>query len=49
MTDKEGKIINEPEVTWNHAMDAVRYGMESLNPFEIDINLPDESTPFSSI
>jgi phage terminase large subunit len=30
-TDKDGKIINEPEVVWNHAMDAVRYGLESLN------------------
>jgi phage terminase large subunit len=49
MTDKDGKIINEPEVTWNHSMDAIRYGMESLNPFELDIELPDESTPFSTI
>jgi len=30
-TDKDGKIINEPEVVWNHAMDALRYGLESLN------------------
>jgi phage terminase large subunit len=30
-TDKDGKIINEPEVIWNHAMDAVRYGLESLD------------------
>lgn len=30
-TDKDGKIINEPEVIWNHAMDAIRYGLESLN------------------
>jgi phage terminase large subunit len=29
--DKEDKIINEPEVVWNHAMDAIRYGLESLN------------------
>lgn len=26
--DKEGKILNEPEHTWSHAMDAGRYGME---------------------
>lgn len=31
-TDKDGKIINEPEVIWNHAMDALRYGFESLRP-----------------
>jgi phage terminase large subunit len=30
-TDKEGKIINEPEVIWNHCMDAIRYGLESLD------------------
>jgi phage terminase large subunit len=30
-TDKDGKIINEPEVIWNHAMDAIRYGMNSLD------------------
>lgn len=30
-TDKDGKIINEPEVVWNHSMDAIRYGMESLD------------------
>jgi phage terminase large subunit len=30
-TDKDGKIINEPEVVWNHMMDAIRYGLESLN------------------
>ena len=31
-TDKEGRVINEPEVVFNHAMDSVRYGMESLKP-----------------
>jgi phage terminase large subunit len=30
-TDKDGKIINEPEVIWNHTLDALRYGLESLN------------------
>jgi phage terminase large subunit len=42
MTDKEGKIINEPSPIFNHAMDALRYGMESLRPSqEIDwANLP---------
>lgn len=30
MTDKDGKIINEPSPIWNHHMDDIRYGMESL-------------------
>lgn len=33
MTDKDGKIINEPSPIWNHHMDDIRYGMESLKPF----------------
>lgn len=32
LTDKEGKIINEPQDFLNHCMDAGRYGMESLRP-----------------
>jgi phage terminase large subunit len=32
LTDKEGKIINEPSPFLNHLMDAGRYGMESLRP-----------------
>jgi phage terminase large subunit len=31
MTDKDGKILNEPIGIWNHAMDAGRYAMETLN------------------
>lgn len=31
--DKEGRIINEPEHTWSHSMDAIRYGMTSLVSF----------------
>lgn len=31
-TDKEGKILNEPDHTWSHAMDAVRYRLEALRP-----------------
>lgn len=31
-TDKNGKILNEPEHTWSHSMDAIRYGMSSLIP-----------------
>lgn len=29
MTDKEGIIINEPQDFMNHAMDAIRYGLDS--------------------
>jgi phage terminase large subunit len=29
-TDKDGKITNIPDVGFDHSMDAVRYGMESL-------------------
>jgi phage terminase large subunit len=31
-TDKDGRIINEPEHTWSHSMDAIRYGITSLVP-----------------
>lgn len=30
MTDKEGKIINEPQGFLNHCMDAIRYGLDSF-------------------
>lgn len=46
MTDKDGKVINEPEVTWNHSMDAVRYGMDSLEPYEKQIDIPDDTQMF---
>ena len=29
-TDRDGKILDVPDVGFNHTMDAVRYGMESL-------------------
>ena len=29
-TDKDGRIINEPDHLWSHSMDAVRYPMENL-------------------
>lgn len=35
-TDKDGKIINEPDVIWNHHMDAIRYALNSLKPIEDD-------------
>jgi len=31
LTDKEGKVLNEPEHAFSHSMDAVRYAMESAN------------------
>ena len=34
LTDKNGIIINEPSPIWNHHMDAIRYGMESLKTTE---------------
>lgn len=34
MTDKDGRLINEPEEEFNHAMDAGRYGMESFRPIQ---------------
>jgi phage terminase large subunit len=43
VTDKDGKIINEPEPIWNHAMDATRYAMHSLRPFEEESSLPDDT------
>lgn len=33
--DKDGKIINTPESGWDHAMDALRYALESLKPVEM--------------
>lgn len=31
-TDKDGKILETPDVGFDHSMDALRYGMESLIP-----------------
>jgi len=30
LIDKNGKVVNEPSPIWNHAMDSVRYSLESL-------------------
>lgn len=35
MTDKDGKIINEPQDFLNHAMDALRYGLEGYKESDI--------------
>lgn len=34
LTDKDGKILNEPDHTFSHSMDAIRYAMESANRTE---------------
>lgn len=43
-TDKDGRIINEPEHLWSHSMDAVRYAFGSLVPViqrnEMILNMP---------
>lgn len=31
-TDREGRILNEPEHTWSHSMDAATYALASLVP-----------------
>ena len=31
-TDRDGRIINQPEGGFDHSMDAIRYAMESLKP-----------------
>ncbi len=33
-TDKNGKIVNEPEHQFSHSMDAIRYALESNKPIE---------------
>lgn len=33
-TDKEGRIIDKPQGGYDHALDSLRYGMESLRPKE---------------
>lgn len=39
-TDKDGKIINEPMGIFNHAMDAIRYGFDSLKPKTLNFKVP---------
>jgi phage terminase large subunit len=44
IVNKDGDTVNEPSPNFNHAMDAIRYGMESLKPQEDDIiSLPDDT------
>ena len=48
-SDKDGKTINEPSPIWNHALDAVRYSINSLVAYEVDdLDIPDDTARFSS-
>lgn len=33
-TDREGKILNQPEHIFSHSMDAIRYALETYRPYE---------------
>lgn len=46
LTDKDGRVINEPSPIWNHHMDAIRYGLESLKPYESTALIPDDTNLF---
>lgn len=46
MTDKEGRVLNEPEGIWNHHMDGIRYAMSSLIPYIQRKDLVDMSPRF---
>ncbi len=39
-TDRDGKIINVPDVLYNHAMDAIRYAISSFQPVNSKVELP---------
>lgn len=45
-TDKDGKIINIPDVGFDHHMDGIRYAINSLNVEEDDTQLPNDSQYF---
>lgn len=36
-TDKDGKILNEPDVMFDHSMDAIRYALNDLRPQESSV------------
>ena len=45
--DKQtGEVLNVPEGIWNHAMDAVRYGLDSFHPVGSDELPPDDTKLF---
>ena len=43
-TDKDGKILNEPEHMFSHSMDAIRYAITSLKQYP-DTKQPEASKP----
>lgn len=47
-TDKDGRIINVPEPGWDHFNDSLRYGMESLRPYEDEEPVPDDTLLFNN-
>lgn len=50
-TDKDGKILNEPEHLYKHSMDAIMYGLTNIKP-EIDIihyDQPEEKPLYNEI
>lgn len=47
-SDKDGRIINKPSPIFNHAMDAIRYGFESLKPV-VEESLPPVYQPADSV
>lgn len=42
-TDRDGKILNIPEDMFNHAMDALRYGLDSYKPVTSSIYIPNNN------
>lgn len=44
-TDRDEKIINEPQDFMNHAMDAIRYGLDSFRPMK----MPQQSTDYGGV
>ena len=45
--DRDGKIVNEPEGGYDHMLDAVRYGFDTLRKNDDDeLDLPDDSRMF---
>lgn len=41
--DKDGNVLNVPGIGADHAMDAIRYGMESLRPDDVEEDFPDDT------
>jgi phage terminase large subunit len=47
-TDRDGKLTRDPSPIFNHTMDAIRYGFDSLRAIDnADDQLPDDSKMFS--